>query len=326
MKRHPHVPGSFLEREALMLRSNRALSPVACLLVLPLLLVLAGCGDPPPAEGEMVAQVHMLEDMGFDSPRAVIHDPVADVYLVTNQAGDAYTANEAGFISRVSPDGEMLELEWVPPMAPRGPLHAPSGLAIRGDSVFVADLDCIAVFDRETGLGDGRTCLDGVTRLSGLAVSPEGSLFTTDVGIGADGASTGTASVYRLLMDEAQGGATLARDEELGHPLGVDVGARGIFVVTTEPGQILRFTPGGEQTTIMTVPDGRFEGVTFTADGGFAYTSSVDSAVYLVDATGTIHPIVAGVDSPGDLGYDATRNRLLVPLTAANTVLYVDLE
>lgn len=289
-------------------------------------LALASCGDEPEVGADGVAALLTVEDVGFSSPRAVIHDPVADVYLVSNLAGSPFARDENGFVSRISPDGEVLELQWVPPFDPRGAVSAPSGMAIRGDSLFVADIDCIAIVGRESGTIEGRRCLDGVSALRGLSVGPEGSLFATDGGLEAEGQSSGSAAVYRLLLEEGRMGSTIAQGAELGHPFSIDVGARGIFVVTGDPGQILRFTPEGGQTTIMTVPSQVFEGVAFTADGGFAYTSSADASVYLVDGSGTIHTLLEGIGHPGDLGYDAIRHRLLVPITDRNQLLLIDLD
>jgi len=311
-----------------MVQFRRTSSQTRWPLLSPLLVALAvaACSDAPEVGRDGVATLLTVEDVGFSSPRAVIHDPVADVYLVSNLAGDPFARDENGFVSRILPDGEVLELHWVPPFDPRGAMSAPSGMAIRGDSLFVADIDCIAIVGRESGTIEGRRCLDGVSALRGLSVGPEGSLFATDGGLEASGQSSGSAAVYRLLLEEGRMGSTIAQGAELGNPNSIAVGARGIFVVTGGPGQILRFTPEGAQTTIMTVPNQTFEGVAFTADGGFAYTSSADSSVYLVDDSGAIHTLLEGIGHPGDLGYDATRHRLLVPVTDRNQVLLIDLD
>ncbi len=87
----------------------------------------------------------------------------------------------------------------------------------------------------------------------------------------------------------------------------------------------MRFTPSGERTSILSSPNQVLEGVVFVADGGFAYASSADSAVYLVDGSGTVSTLIDGIDSPGDLGYDPTRNRVLIPLLRENRLLFVDL-
>ena len=48
---------------------------------------------------------------GFQTPQSAIHDPVADVYLVSNVGpGNPAGIDHNGFISRVSPDGSIQDL------------------------------------------------------------------------------------------------------------------------------------------------------------------------------------------------------------------------
>ena len=310
-----------------MVRSRRVSPGIRFFPVMAIGLFAAGCGgnggDATLADG-MIA----VADVGLLSPRAVIHDPVADVYLVTNVNGPNMAEDQNGFVSRIAPDGTVQNLTWIAPSAAASALHSPTGIAIRGDSLYVADLGCIGVFNRESGEAVERTCMDGVSSISGLDVGPEGSLFLTDSGFetGTGGmVSSGTAAVYRLVIGDDRRGSTLAQGSDLGHPMGLAVGSRGIFVVTSDPGQVLRLTADGQRTTVLSAPNSDFEGVVFVGDGGFAYSSSSDSTVYHVDGQGAVHPVLTGVSSPGDLGYDATRNRLLVPLTSENRVVFVDL-
>jgi hypothetical protein len=286
---------------------------------------VAGCGA---SEEALPLGTLSVADVGFLSPRAVVHDAVADIYLVSNVNGPATAEDQNGFVSRVTPDGVVESLTWLAPTGPGSALHAPAGMGIRGDSIFIADLKCIVFFHRVSGEGIERRCLDDASLLSGLDIGPEGSLFVTDSGYegGAGGmTSSGTAAVYRLVIEDQRRGSTLAQGADLGHPMSVAVGSRGIFVVTSDPGYVIRLTGDGQRTDVISVPNGSFQGVVFTADGGFAYSSASDSTIYHVDGQGAVHTVLTGVDSPGDLGYDATRNRLLVPLTNENRILFLDL-
>lgn len=291
------------------------------------LLLVAGCGDASTVEEPTTAAAVEVADAGLQGPRAIIYDAAADVYLVSNINGNPLEEDENGFVSRVSPDGEVLELEWIPSAGSTPLIDAPKGMAIRGDTVFITDIECVRIADRETGEIYETRCLDDVTSLSGIDVAEEGSFFLSDSGYElVDGASVPSSSdaVYRLTFRENQLGGTLARGTDLNHPTGIAVGSRGIFVATAG-GDLLRFTPGGEQTTILSNPAQVFEGIVFVAGGGFAYASSADSAVYLVDGTGAVSLLIGGIDSPGDLGYDPTRNRVLIPLLNENRLLFVDL-
>lgn len=291
------------------------------------LATLAACSGGDEAEAPSVGSevAFDLSDPSFQGPRAAIHDPYLDVYLVSNVNGSEVAADENGFISVVSPDGAVQTPAWISTTS-QVHLHAPKGLAILRDTLLVADLDCVRFYNRATGESLGGRCLEGTTSLSGLAVNEDdGSVFVTESGVAADGSSTGSAAIYRISLVEGQAGSTLAAGAELGHPRSVTVGSRGIFAATTNPGQILRFTGTGEQSTVLNPPDGAFQGVVFVGGGGFAYASSSTSSIHLVDAGGVISTLAEGVGMPGDLGYDATRNRLLVPITDENRLLVLQL-
>jgi len=289
------------------------------------LLPLVGCGGD--SEPDAPAFAVEVVDAGLQGPRAIIYDAAGDVYLVSNIGGRGLDEDEDGFVSRVSPDGEVLSLQWIPSAGSTVLLDAPKGMAIRGDTLFVTDIGCVRIANRVTAEVIETRCLDNVTSLSGIDVAPEGSLFLTDMGYElADGqlVPSYTDALYRVTFRADQRGSTLALGPDLNHPTGVAVGSRGIFV-TTEGGDLLRFTPDGQRTSLIAAPGQIFEGVVFVADGGFAYSSSATGAVYLVNGSGAVSTLIDGISSPGDLGYDSNRNRLLIPLLDENRLLFVDL-
>ena len=61
-------------------------------------------------------------------------------------------------------------------------LNAPKGMALRGDTLFVADIDILRMFNRRTGapLGGVDVAERGATFLNDVAVGPDGSLYITD--------------------------------------------------------------------------------------------------------------------------------------------------
>ena len=53
------------------------------------------------------------EANGFKSPEFALYDSTADAIYVSNANGDLMTKDGNGFISKLAPDGTVLELEWV---------------------------------------------------------------------------------------------------------------------------------------------------------------------------------------------------------------------
>jgi len=269
-----------------------------------------------------------IADAGFMRPESVLMDTVADLYLVSNINGSPLDKDDNGFISRVNPDGTIAELKWIDGENSNVTLNAPKGMAIRGDTLFVADINCVRIFNRVTGEAADGECIEGATFINDLAVGPEGSVFVTDTGMreGAGGLEpSGTDGVYRYPFQAGRAGATLAKGPDLGGPNGVAVSSRGIFVVTFRSGEILRFTAEGEKTQVVQRPGWQLDGIVFTNDGGFLFSNWADSAVYKVDAGGKLAKLVTGVETPADIGYDPKRNRVLIPLFNKNEVVIQDL-
>ncbi|TVR66402.1 MAG: hypothetical protein EA422_02155 [Gemmatimonadales bacterium] len=303
--------------------------PVASAALAALPLLLTGCGE---AEEEIQAamglEIHEVTDVGFQNPSAILMDLEEDVYLVANTNGEPTQENRSGFISRVSPEGEVLDLEWIELSATARPLNAPRGMALRGDSLFVADIDCIRIFHRTTGEDLGATCLDGVSFIADIAVGEEGSLFVTDAGLTwGDGRMqpTGTDAVYRVVMEEGRRGSTLAQGDDLGHPTGIAVGPRGIFVTAPGTGELFALSPDGSRTDILRASDRELSGLTFLTDGSFVFSSLAEESVTMVDAGGQVMELAVGIPDAQGLGYDAARHRLLVAIPSENRLLFMDL-
>jgi DNA-binding beta-propeller fold protein YncE len=291
-------------------------------------LVLTGCGEGNDVRSAIQLQVTEIEDVGFDAPSGVAYDQVADVYLVSNVQGRLGARDRNGFISRVSPEGEVLNLHWIDLTGTDRAMNSPRGMAIRGDSLFVADLDCVRIFHRESGQDMGYTCLDAVSMITDIDVGPEGSVFIVDSGLELrDGelVPTGSDGVYRIVFAEGRRGSTLARSDDLGHPRGIAVGTRGIFVTTSGSGEVFALTPGGDRTNIFPPSNRHLDGIVFLADGGFVFSSVAEGALTMVDAGGQVIQLAEGIPDPQALAYDPGRNRIIVASPSENRVLFLDL-
>lgn len=292
-------------------------------------VVVAACADEAPepeqptdaaaaAETSEAAPDMALENVGFATPESVLHDPVADVYLVSNINGAPVEADGNGFISRLAPDGEVLDLKWIDGEATGVTLNAPKGMAISRDHLFVADIDCLRVFDLTTGEPLEEHCVEGATFLNDVAADGQGNVYFTDSGLDASFGPTGADAIYLL-----SGGAvmTVASGEELGRPNGVAVVAGGLRIVTFGSGESYGVTPTGERTDVVAVA-GSLDGVEMMADGSYLVSSWDEQAVIHIGADGTRESVVEDVEAPADIGFDRSRNRILIPLFNGNAVLF----
>ena len=282
---------------------------------------LTACGDEGgEAEGGAGGAVIEVADVGFQTPESVLHDTTADVYLVSNINGAPAEKDDNGFISRLTPDGQIAELKWITGDSANVTLHAPKGMAIRGDTLYVADIDCVRMFVRTTGVPAGEVCMQGATFLNDVAVDGNGTLYATDSGMNPDFTPSGTDAIWRFSTDGQTNRLTYGT--QLGNPNGIAFNEEGGYVVTFGTGEIYQVGPGGERRVVLPGTEGRqLDGIVFTRDGGYLFSSWGDSAVHLVDAMGATTRLLEDVESPADIGYDSQRNRVLVPLFTPNRVV-----
>src|SRR3990172_189647 len=133
---------------------------------------------------------------GFQTPESVLYDPTADLYLVANINGNPAGTDDNGFISRVTPAGQVQTLKWIDGASASVTLNAPKGMAIAGDTLYVADITAVRMFDRTTGQAKGAVNVPGATFLNDAAAGPDGSVYVTDTGLNPDFSPNGTHAVY----------------------------------------------------------------------------------------------------------------------------------
>src|SRR5690606_34114262 len=99
-----------------------------------------------------------------------------------------------------------------------------------------------------------------------------------------------------------------------------------LIIVPFGSNEIYRLDVAGMRTPVAQLPGGQIDGIVRVSDGSLLASSWEAQAVFRVDSSGTVTPVVEGVSSPADIGYDATRNRVLVPVFTENRVMIVPLN
>ena len=96
-----------------------------------------------------------------------------------------------------------------------------------------------------------------------------------------------------------------------------------LWVVTFVSGEMFRLVDG-ERVDVATVTDGSLDGIIAVGDQ-LLVSSWASQGVHGGAVGGEFTPIVTDVQSPADIGYDATRNVLLIPLFQLDEVRIVPL-
>lgn len=279
-------------------------------------------GTPPDALG--ASQV-TVTDVGLMTPESVLHDAEADVYLVSNINGGPLEADGNGFISRVAPDGEVVDLKWIDGETEAVTLNAPKGMAIDGEVLYVADIDCLRMFDVMTGVPQGEVCIEGATFLNDVATHPAGGVLVTDSGLNAAFESTGADALYHVAGGEYR---PVLMDGALGAPNGVAVHDGDIYMVTFMSGRVLNVTGEGESVEaneVLAVEGAQLDGLEFLDDGRALVSNWATSCVHILDTDGSLTCAMPDLDAPADIGVDRRRGHVLVPLFNENALRFIPL-
>jgi sugar lactone lactonase YvrE len=295
-------------------------------------LASGACGRTAEARDAPAAarKLHVVQGLGF--PESVRYDPDQDVYFVSNMAGPGSLKDGNGFIVRIRAEDLSRAEVFVQGGINGAVLDAPKGMAISGDTLWVADIDVVRGFHRRTGAPLATIDLrpHGAVLANDVAVGPDGSLHVTDTGI----AMTDKGVMYRggdkiFTIGPNRAVSLLAEGRDLGRPNGItwDPEGKRWIVVTFDPfrSEVYALAPdspaprGQEPRTVLLRGLGKFDGVERLADGRLLVTCWADSSLHLVTGT-TSQRIIRDLWQPADLGVDTRRNRVAIPLVLQGRV------
>jgi sugar lactone lactonase YvrE len=282
----------------------------------------ASSASAPAADSARATKVAVVE--GLDLPESARWDPAQDVVFVSNINGSATAKDGNGYVSRIRPDGTVEAHRFVAGGARGVTLHAPKGMALVGDTLWVADIDTLRAFHARTGapLGAVDFAAHGALFLNDVAVGPDGSLYVTDSGFrgGADGRMqhAGPDRIFRVAPGRQ---VTVAVEgDALGMPNGIawDAAGRRLLVGPLADGaDLLAWTPGDSAARAVARGPGGYDGIEPVGDGSFLI-SSLDARSIVRLRGGSVETVIAELHSPADIGWDAKRRRVLVPTLDGN--------
>jgi sugar lactone lactonase YvrE len=274
--------------------------------------LLAALGAAQPAAAQVGGYEKAWKTKGFSVPEGVVYAPRLDAFVVSNIAGGAPLEQDGdGFLSRLSLDGEIVDLRFV-----EG-LDAPKGMAIVGSTLYVSDVDELVEVDLDAGEVTERHAVDGARFLNDVTIGPEGAVYVSDMATGLIHVLRGgTVEVWsddgRLTSDSGNVNGLLAEDgrllayvgdklwaidwedqsydlvaEGLGSGDGLVPDGNGGYVLTNWVGRIFHLDGQG---AIATLSDTRLLGVN-SADPGVAPDGTVTVPTFFDDAVWAIRPV-----------------------------------
>ncbi|MFQ6017617.1 MAG: SMP-30/gluconolactonase/LRE family protein [Kiloniellaceae bacterium] len=248
------------------------------------------------------------ETEGFKNPESVRYDPARDVLYVSNVNGSPVEKDGNGYISKLAPDGRVIEDRWV------SGLDAPKGMAVLGDRLYVSDIDQLVEIDIGAGRVAGRYPAPGAKFLNDVTADAAGRVYVSDM---MDDA------IYRL-----EGGtfSLWLKNEALTSPNGLVAEAERLLVAawgvrtegfaTKTPGQLKTVSYGSRAVASLGegAPVGNLDGLEPDGSGRYLATDWMSGALFRIDPSGQAELLLDLNQGSADLGYIAPRKLAVIPM------------
>jgi hypothetical protein len=273
-----------------------------------------------PAEARRIGTVKDLQH-----PESARWDAEQGVWFVANINGNPSAKDNNGYISRLKPDGSVDSLKFVAAGRNKVTLNGPKGMAIVGDTLWVADIDAVRGFNRKTGAPIASIPVPGAKFLNDITAGPDG-LYITDTGIhfGAEGKMThpGPDRVFKIAGRKVTTALTF-KGQPAPNGITWDSTASRFVIVPNGDTTIVSWAPGDSAPQRVATAPTMMDGVEALGGGRYLVTSWADSSLNLV-ADGKVTRIAAGIAAPADIGFDRAGGKVAVPQLTENTMELLD--
>jgi sugar lactone lactonase YvrE len=248
---------------------------------------------------EKVWETHAV----FEVPESVFYNPQDDKVYVANINGKPTDRDENGFLSLMQSDGRIMRLEWVTG------LHAPKGMNVSGDFLYVADIYRVAKIDFRKGTVAKYYETKDAQFLNDVIADDRGNIYITDMAKG---------SVYRIADDTI----------EIWLPEGTFDTPNGVYFLDGKiylgaKNKIVQIDPETKNITTVAEFEGGVDGLEIDLDGNFIF-SDWSGMVRMIAPGGVPEVLFNTTDdniNAADIHLMRDENILLVPTFFDNRVV-----
>lgn len=216
----------------------------------------------------------------FLQPESISYHSDSKSLFVSNVNGNPNDADGNGFISQVALDGDMLEQHWI------DGLDAPKGMAISGNTLYVADIDKLVEIDINNQRIVRSYPATGAKFLNDVTIDKSGNVYVSDMM---------TNRIYRLSAGkfeiwmetaelEAPNGLLVEQDKLV-------VGSWGNMTegfATDVPGHLKQIDIASKKLISLgdATPVGNLDGVEADGHGNYLVTDWMNGRLLLIQANG----------------------------------------
>lgn len=276
-------------------------------------------------------QAAALQVTGLQAPESFLADPAGEGYYISNANGDPDVKDNNGFITKLDKAGAIAKLQFIRGGDKDIVLHAPKGMVIVDQVLYVADLDTVRGFDKTSGkpvltLAFPSRQNGQATALAAVAYDGRGRLYVSD---------TEADTIFRvdLAKPPGTGISVLVRDSALAGPRGLAVHPKTghLIVGSWNKGKILEVTPEGKVSEL--VSNGFFsarfhnlDGMDFDSWGNLYVSDFTAGKIWRMRPDQHFDVIAEYLPSPAGIGIDRENHLILVPYHYGNAAEMNGLE
>ncbi len=244
-------------------------------------------------------------------PESVLYHPKQNVLFVANINGKSNEMDGNGFISKVSTEGKITELQWA-----KG-LNAPKGMGYFKDRLYVTDINRIAAVSLTNGqiVKTWEADYEGAF-LNDITVDDKGTVYVSD---------SRQDKIFRLQNDKLE---LFMEGEHLNKPNGLLAGKGKLLIGSTKTNSLRSVDLATKQITDIAGDMGATDGIVTDSKGNYM-VSDWNGQIFWVTAEGEKTKLL---DTRGekinsaDIEYIPVRKLLLVPAFFTNRVVAYRVE
>lgn len=258
---------------------------------------------------------------GIAHPESVLYSPQHQAFFVSNVAsGNPVEKKAVGYLSRISKDGQTINSKWVTG------LHAPKGLAIVGDDLYVTDVTRV----HRVSISKAKITKTFVVKdskfLNDVVADEKGNVYVSDMF---------TSTLYRIQNNQL---SSWIKDPKVENVNGLYIVDKNLLATkwgtNIDMNTFKASNPGHLATILLSQPtnitlsdkvQGHLDGITSDHTDTIWISDWMNGDVYSMDKSGKVSKRYNFGQGTADISFAKDLNLLIVPQMNKSKILFIQL-